>query len=735
MRGWIVGVLLAVNAGPAMAADRAPPRLTLERVFASPDLAGPQPQAVKLSPDGKLLTSVRPRPDDRTRFDLWAVDTTTGAARMLVDSRKVGTGAALSEAEKMQRERDRSLTGKTGILSYDWTPDGRAILFPLDGDLYLADLDGRVRRLDGASGALNPKVSPGGGYLSFVRGQNLHVRAISGGKPVRITPDGGGLVHWGEAEFIADEEMDRRTGYWWAPGDRAIAVARFDESPVGTVTRAAIGAEGTRVFEQRYPLAGTPNVLIELWIVGPDGSRRVQVDLGKDRDIYLARVDWAPDGSALYVQRQNRAQTVLDVLRVDPATGRSSVLFTERARTWVDLTDNYRFLRDGSVLWWSARDGHGHYWRFTRGRWTQLTRGAWDDGKLVGVDEAAGQFVFEGRQDGVLEAHVYRAPLRGRGKPERLTELGWSNGATANGDASRLIVQRSNPSQPPQSFLADGAGRRLQWINENRVVGDHPYAPYLAAHRPTRFGTIKAADGSDLNWSMITPVLEPGRRYPVFFQHYGGPTSQQVSHAWQSPLAQYWVSRGWIFFMIDNRGTPNRGRAFLDQAYRALGTIEVADQLAGAKWLKQQAYVDPDRIATYGWSYGGYLTLKLLEQSRGVFAAGVAGAPVTKWGLYDTHYTERYLGDPKRDAAAYARADALDDADRIVDPLLVVHGMADDNVVLDNTTAFAARMQTANRPFEMMLYPGKTHGAARDIHVWTTIEGFLNRTVRDRSPR
>lgn len=723
-----------------MAADRpaAATPLTLERVFASPDLAGPQPQSLKLSPDGTLLTSLRPRADERTRFDLWAVDTRTGAERMLVDSKQVGTGAELSEAEKMQRERNRSLTGKTGIVNYDWTPDGKAILVPLDGDLYLAGLDGKVRRLTSTPGGeLNPAVSPKGGFLSFVRDQNLIVQPLAGGVAMAVTPDGGGLIHWGEAEFVADEEMDRRTGYWWSPDDRRIAVARFDESPVGIVTRAAIGATETKIVQQRYPAAGTPNVLIELWIVAPDGSGRVKVDLGKERDIYLARVDWAPDGSALYVQRQDRAQTVIDVLKVDAATGKSSVLFSERARpnSWVALTDNYKFLKDGSVLWWSERDGWAHYYRFAKGRWTRLTKGGWDDGKLVGVDEAHGSFVFEAQADTVLENQVWRAPLTKPGKPVRLTEVGYDTFATANDDASRLIVRRSGPSQPIQLYLADGAGQRLRWVSQNLVVPGHPYYPYLAAHRTPTFGTIKAADGSDLHWEMIAPVMEPGKRYPVFFQHYGGPTSQQVVNGWPSPLAEYWVSRGWIWFTMDNRGTPNRGRAFQDQAYRALGTVEITDQLAGAAWLKQQPFVDPERIATYGWSYGGYLTLKLLEQSKHVFAAGVAGAPVTKWGLYDTHYTERYLGQPQTDGAAYARADAVADAPKIVDPLLLVHGMADDNVVLDNTTAFAAKMQAANRPFEMMLYPGKTHGAARDVHVWTTIEAFLNRTVRDKAER
>lgn len=730
----VVATMLLVAGAPAVAEDVARP-LTLERVFASPDLAGPQPQSLKLSPDGSLLTQLRPRADERNRFDLWAVDTRTGTERMLVDSKKVGSGAELSEAEKMQRERNRALTGKTGIVAYKWAPDGKTILVPLDGDLYLADLTGKVRRLTATPGGeLNPAVSPGGGYLSFVRDQNLMVQSLAGGAAVKVTPDGGDAIHWGEAEFVADEEMERRTGYWWAPGDRRIAVARYDESPVAVVSRAAIGADGTKVYQQRYPLAGTPNVLIELWVVSPDGGNRVKVDLGRERDIYLARVDWAPDGEALYVQRQNRAQSVLDLLRVDPATGKTTLVFSERAgpKSWINLSDNYRFLRDGSILWWSERDGWAHYYRWQKGRWTQLTKGKWDAGHLAGVDEAGGTFVFEARADTVLENQAYRASLTAASKPVRLTEAGYETFVTANGDASRLIVKRSGPMQPTQFYLADGDGKRLQWINENRLSPDHPYHPYLAAHRTPTFGTIKASDGSDLHWSMITPRLEPGKRYPVFFFHYGGPGSQQVYNGWPTALSQYWVSKGWIWFAIDNRGTPNRGRAFLDQFYRALGTVEVEDQLAAAKWLKTRPFVDPDRIATYGWSYGGYLTLKLLQQSRGVFAAGVAGAPVTKWELYDTHYTERYLGDPKRDAAAYKRADAIDDAANIVDPMLLIHGMADDNVVLDNATAFAARMQAENRPFEMMLYPGKAHGAAREVHPWTTIERFLNREVLEK---
>ncbi|MES2337554.1 MAG: DPP IV N-terminal domain-containing protein [Pseudomonadota bacterium] len=706
--------------------------LTLKRVFASPDLAGEQPRSLKLSPDGRLLTSLRPRAEEKDRYDLWAMDTATGAWRMLVDSKKVGSGAELSEAEKMQRERAR-IGGQRGIVAYQWSSDGKSILVPLDGDLYLATLDGKVKRLTNTpDGELNPLVSPRGNYLTFVRDQNLMVSDLNGGAARRITTDGAGTVHWGEAEFVAQEEMDRTTGYWWSPDERRIAVERFDEAPVGTVTRAAIGADGTKVFEQRYPAAGTPNVLVDLYVMAPDGSGRVKVDLGAERDIYLARVKWAPDGNTLYVQRLDREQTRIDVLKVDPATGKSSVLFSERAapKSWVNLSNVFVPMKDGSIIWWSERDGHGHLYRFAKGRFTQLTKGPWEVAGITGMDEAGGKLYFNGNKDGVLERHIYALDLKSLATT-RMTEPGWWNNASADENASRFIVSRSNPTQPTQVYLADASGKRIAWINENAVKPGHPYYPYLASHQPTRVGELKTADGATLHWEMMTPPLEPGRKYPVFFEHYGGPHSQTVSRNWGNPLHQYLVDRGYIVFQIDNRGSANRGKAFEDAIYHAMGSVEVRDQLAGANYLKTLDFVDPKRIATYGWSYGGYMTLKMLQANPGVYAAGISGAPVTKWELYDTNYTERYMGaDPKgKDARAYAASAAIEDAPKIADPLLLIHGMSDDNVVLDNSTAFAARMQATNTPFEMMLYPGKTHSAGRDIHVWTTILNFLDRTV------
>jgi dipeptidyl-peptidase-4 len=730
-----LGLWALLAASPAIAQD-APRTLTLERLFGNPDLSGPQPQSVKLSPDGKLLTSLRNRADEKERFDLWALDTGTGKEWMLVDSKKVGSGTELSEAEKMQRERDRTLTGKTGIVAYDWSADGKSILVPLDGDLYLAALDGSVKRLtDTPEGELNPVVSPAGGYVSFVRDQNLFVQPIGGGAAKQLTTTGAGAIHWGEAEFVAQEEMDRRTGYWWAPGERLIAVERFDEANVHVATRAAIGADGTKVYDQRYPSAGTPNALVDLFVMKSDGSGQVKVDLGTDPDFYLARVDWAPDGSALYVQRENRAQTRLDVLKVDPATGRTSLLFAEKAgpKSWINLNDGFHELKDGSVIWLSERDGYNHVYRLAEGKWTQITKGKWVVTKLAGIDEGQGRIYFLGNKDDVLEQQLYVVDLARPNAVTRITERGWWNDVTMDEAATRAIVKRSNPAQPAQTLLADTTGKRIAWINENAVTGDHPYAPYLASHKETRFGTLKAKDGSTLYWEMITPVLEPGKTYPVFFEHYGGPgTGQEVTRRWQGALPQYLVGKGWIYFKIDNRGSYNRGKAFEDQLWHAMGTVEVEDQLAGAAYLKTLPFVDPRRIATYGWSYGGYLSIKLLQKSKGVFAATIAGAPVTDWTLYDTHYTERYLGDPNAKDSAYPAAGDLEDVDKIGDPLLLIHGMSDDNVFLDNSLRFMTRMQRDGVPFETMLYPGQTHrvgGPGISVHLWKTIEDFLERNV------
>jgi dipeptidyl-peptidase-4 len=730
--------LLLLAAAPLVIAAAPPPEvpqktLTIERIFASPELSGPTPRQLKLSPDGRYATLLKPRASDRERFDLWALDTSTGEQRMLVDSTKVG-GGQISEAEKMRRERAR-VGGTKGIVEYEWAPDAKSILVPVDGDLYLADVaTGAVRRLtDTAATEIDSHVSEGGRFVSFVRDQNLHAIDLATGVEKALTTEGKGTVTCGTAEFVAQEEMDRRTGTWWAPGDSRVAVECYDEAKVQVVTRAAIGANGTKVYDQRYPAAGTPNVAVALWLMNPDGSGRAKVDLGSNPDIYLARVKWSKDGKTLYVQRESRDQKHLDLLAIDPATGASRTVLSEASNTWLNLNDDFHPLKDGSFLWGSERSGFHHLYRFADGKLSPITHGGWEMTGLVGVDEPNHRAFFTGNKDDVLESHVYSVDYLNPGDPVRLTEAGYWNAADMDKAGTHLLVSRSSPDQPPQVYVADDSGKRIAWVEENKLDASHPYAPYLASKQPVKYGTLKAADGSTLHWEMITPPLKAGKKYPVFFEHYGGPTAQQVRRAWMNPMAQYWVSKGWIYFQVDNRGSANRGRAFEDQIYHAMGTVEVEDQATAARWLQKQPYVDARKIATYGWSYGGYMTLKMLEKApKGLYAAGVVGAPVTKWELYDTHYTERYLGNPAIDPKPYQSSDALAGALKIDAPFLLIHGMSDDNVVFENSTMLADELQANNRPFQMMFYVGQTHrpaGQLRQAHVQNTIERFLDEEV------
>jgi dipeptidyl-peptidase-4 len=726
---------------PALAQNQ---RLTPERAFASPDLAGPTAKGVAFSPDGRLVTYLRSKPENQRVQDLWAVPVDGGEPRRLVDAAALSTGAALSEAEIARRERMRITA--TGVVSYSWDEQGRQLLVPVDGDLWVADAaTGATRRLTETKGdEIDARVSPRGGFVSYVREQNLYVRPLNGGPERALTAEGRDTLSFGVAEFIAQEELDRDEGYWWSPDESRIAYTRVDESGVDVIPRFDIGPDGTTVVQQRYPRAGRPNARVELLVAPLAGGAPVQVDLGADADIYLARVHWARDGRTLYVERLSRDQKRLDLLAVDPATGRSRVLLTETARHWVNLNNDFRALRDGGFLWASERSGYNHLYRYlASGQMVrQVTSGAWPVRGVSGLDESSGRVFFLASTGDPTEQHLYSADLARGGAPRQITtgQGQWSATLPKGETVAGFVGTYSDPRTPPNTALYGLDGRRLRWIEENALKAGHPFHPYSARLPVREFGSFTGPSGDRLYYEVDKPAdFNPSRRYPVLVLTYGGPHNQFVRRGWTGAESVLWAERGYVVFKLDNRGSANRGVAFEAALDRRMGVPEVEDQIAGVRWLQKQPYVDPQRIGVAGWSYGGFSTLMALTAENSPFVAGAAGAPPTEWSLYDTAYTERYMGKPTDNVEGYGASDVLNRLDRLKPgSLLLLHGMADDNVIFANTTRLMQALQNRAIPFELMLYPGQRHGIRGEklrLHLWRTQADFFDSKLKTESPR
>lgn len=720
-------------------------KLTLEAITGSAPLSGPTLTKPQVAPDGSRVTFLRGKDSDRNRLDLWEYDIASGQTRLLVDSSVVLPGEeVLSDEEKARRERQR-IAALSGIVDYQWSPDGKALLFPLGGELYFYDLakTGKVavRKLTNGGGfATDPKISPKGGFVSFIRDRNLWVIALADGREVQLTRDGSDTIGNGVAEFVADEEMDRHTGYWWAPDDSAVAFARIDETPVPLVKRYEVYPDRTEVVEQRYPAAGDANVLVQLGVIAPKASARPQwIDLGTEKDIYLARVDWR-DPQRLTFQRQSRDQKTLDLIETTLATGKQRTLVTETSKTWVPLHNDLRFLKDGRFLWSSERHGFEHLYLASEdgAALSQLTYGDWVVDSLLAVDETNGLAYVSGTRDGATEAHVYAVPLAG-GESRKLTQAAGMHVANFARNASVYVDSWSSDTTLPQIELFKADGTKLATLLENDAADlGHPYGKYLAAHQPTTFGTLTAADGkTPLHYSLIKPAnFDPKKKYPVVVFVYGGPAAQTVTRAWPGRsdafFNQYLAQQGYVVFSLDNRGTPRRGAAFGGALYSKQGTVEVDDQLRGVEWLKAQSFVDAKRIGVHGWSNGGYMTLMLLAKHSEAYACGVAGAPVTDWALYDTHYTERYMDLPKANAAGYREASVFTHLGGLRSKLLLIHGMADDNVLFTNSTQLMSDLQKRGAPFELMTYPGAKHGLRGSdlLHRYRLTEDFFARCLK-----
>ncbi|NBD95233.1 MAG: alpha/beta fold hydrolase [Gammaproteobacteria bacterium] len=739
----LFALLLVLPASLAVAADSV--QLDLERIFASPDLAGPTLRQAELSPAGDRVTFLKGREEDRNLLDLWEYNVADDETRVLVAADAVVSGEIeLSDAEKARRERER-IADLRGIVGYRWSADGRFLLFPIGGNIFVLDMEAEeraVRQLtDSEAFDTDPQISPDGRHVAFVRERDLWLVDVESGEARALTDSASDTVANGMAEFIAQEEMGRDTGFWWSPTGDHVAFLQIDESPVEITRRYEVKAETIEMVEQRYPYAGTYNVEYRLGVLEIDSGETTWMDLGDETDIYIPRVKWLPNAEQLSFQRQSRDQQTLELVVANIDSGETRTLLTETSDTWVNLHDDLHFLTGMSAFIWSSeRDGFRHLYLYNYDGEVirRLTDGPWQVDGLAGVDEELGMVYFTGSEVATTEKHLYRQSLITR-SPEVVNRVsrrsGWHD--VSMDDNARVYVDKfSNNRQPPQLSLHNVDGQRMAWLVENRLDADHPYGPYRDGHQPTEFGTITAPAGHDLHYRLIRPAgFDPERQYPVFIHVYGGPTHRMVTDSWSRRMLvdQYMARQGYVVFSLDNRGVERQGKAFQDAAYLELGQVEMPDQMVGVDWLRSQDFVDPERIGIFGWSYGGYMSLMALGQYPGEFAAAVSVAPVTDWTLYDTHYTERYMGRPQDQPEAYEQGNVLSYSGAIEDPLLLVHGMADDNVLFTHSTKLMHDLQARAFPFELMTYPGEKHAIAGEgprLHVYRTITHFLDRHLQ-----
>lgn len=718
-------------------------KITIERLYSSPALSGKTPKALKFSPDGQRVTYLQGKADNLYRYDLWEYNLNSKENKLLVNSDDLFSGPeTLSDEEKARRERQRVYG--SGIMEYYFSNDGTALLFPLNGDVYYYNLNNKeAKRLTNTPAfETDIRFSPQGNFVSYIREQNIYIKNIKSGKEIQLTKDGKGTIKNGMAEFVAQEEMGRMTGYWWSPDEKHIAFLKVDESPVQTVIRNEIYAEDIKLIEQRYPATGTNNVSIKLAIVETKKKARTKfVNLGKETDIYIPRVKWFPNSQQLSYQWQSRDQKTLKLKAYNLKTGKQKTLLTENSDHWLNLHDDLYFLKDSArFIWASERDGFKHFYLYSnKGKLiSQLTKGDWVVNDLKSVDEKTGWLYFTARADTPLERHLYKVPLDGK-SPEHVVRISKRNGFHSivfAKDNNSYLDRFSNINTPPQVSLHKNTGEQLTWLSENKIDENHPVAPYMNEFIAPTFGTLTSDDGqATLYYKLYKPKnLIPGKKYPVIVRVYGGPHAQLVTNSWQGiDMTQYMLQQGYIVFQLDNRGSNYRGTAFEFPIYEHLGNVEVADQITGVKYLQSLPYVDPERIGVFGHSYGGYMALMTMFKAGDYFKAGVSGAPVTDWLLYDTHYTERYLNHPKKNPEGYQQSSVFPYVEGLMGDLLIYHGMADDNVLFTNTTKLIKALQDKNKLFELMTYPGSKHsmrGKKVKVHLNNTIMNFFDRHLK-----
>ena len=703
------------------------PRLSAERLFGNPPLAGDAPRLVRVSPDGRFASWLRVAEDDRERLDLWGADLAQGRPQCWLKATELPAQATSGAEERNERER-RRLFGQ-GIGGHTWSADSRKLLIEAAGAGYFLDAETRSVRLVTPAGQryTDIRLSPANGFLSYVRERSLYRLHLESGIERAVASSDQPTLSFGTADFLAQEEMHRFDGHWWSPDDRVIVYTRVDVSPVAPIRR--FDATGLQTVRQRYPFAGAANPTVDLARHDLVSGDTVPLAWRDEPDDYLARVAFAKGD--LILQVQNRAQNRLRIKLVPQHRSRARPLFEETSATWINLNDNFTALGEADYLWTSERDGFSHLYRHRGGRRRQLTRGTGHVETILHAN--AERALVSGWFETPVERHLYAVALE-TGELTRLTGAGWHEVAVSRN--GQTLIDCCSDLANPGEIRARRGNAPFQILSSTRADGKHPYREYLHRHSTPVLGTLEAEDGQTLHYRLTEPDTDAGDApesgFPLILWVYGGPGAQTVRNA-RAPLTlQLFAQNGFGVLELDNRGTANRGRAFERPLYRRLGDAELRDQVAGARHAAGLGWVDGNRIGVFGHSYGGYMTLMCLARAPGLFRAGASVAPVTDWRLYDTHYTERYLGDPEENPDAFDASSVLPWLDGLRGKLLVMHGTADDNVLFAHTLKLQRALQEKHIPFELMTYPGSKHALQeRDvsIHRFNLILDFFRRSL------
>ena len=691
--------------------------ITFARMGRYPEPGWNVPRHVEHAPDGKTVTFLASETDDE-KMSLFALDVTTGQSSVILREKNLrsdrgdtsAAGSGISREEELRRERQRDRN--EGITNYAWAKRAPVLIVPYKGDVFVRDeRQGKtagVRALTTTpEPELDPKACDTGERVAFVRKSELVAVDVTSGKEVFATRGATEGVTRGLSDFNGQEELGEPSGYFWSPRCDRIAYLEVDERQVATVPVLGYRGGASELMMQRYPRTGGKNPVVRAGIVDLTTKKTTWIRLPDAAERYLGRFTWSEDGRTLYVQALSRDQKRLALLRVDTSTGVAVEMASDTSPTWTAFSPMRLLAIAPAFLFTTVKNGHHHLeLRNTRDGSVSkaLTEGAWDVEAITGVDEERGRVLVMGTREGALERHVYAIPLAG-GEPVRLTTEHGVHSAQFDPTSKRWVDVHSALDRAPRAVVMGADDKK---ITDLPVRADEDLAS-LSLRTP-RLVTIASPTGETLHGALLTPRTITGK-HPVVVMVYGGPTAQLVLDRWAPRLLwQHLADRGFVVFQLDNRGSAGQGPRFSQLVHRQLGKLELEDQIAGAAWLATQPFVDASRIGIYGHSYGGFVAALAMLDGKNVFKAGVAGAPVTDWRLYDTAYTERFMETPALNPAGYAASDLSKKAAALEGKLFLVHAQMDENVHYQHTAQLVDALVSEGKRFELLVLPSERHG-------------------------